>query len=125
MKDECRITRDASLSYDDTLDENTGILVPPSPDSVLVYEGKCDIKTPRAGDYKAEIIGGEDVDEEPYKVLLPIHEATDVRYRDILEVKKSFRDPLLLGSRLRVLGVPKWTHKVYRAVFCQDVTHAF
>jgi hypothetical protein len=119
MKDTCVITRDPEQQFDEVLNQTTGLLTAPVPDEQTIYEGQCSVR--RTNDSFQEI-AGQPVDLRTYKILLPV-EVIDVRLDDILVVTDSPEDPSLLDVELRIMGVAKGTHAVYRGLYAQDITN--
>lgn len=106
MDDTCRISRDVERAGDDVLDPVTGRLVPPSPDTTIIYEGPCTVRT-------------SDTDE--YTVSIPA-DSPIIRIHDRINVLTSRRDPDLVGRRMVVTSLTRTSWLVSRKMTAQDPT---
>lgn len=116
MLDQVVVTRDVSAVYDDVLNETTGVLTPPSPDSVSVYEGKALILSTGIG--QAEGAEGRPVELQgirAYRGIFPVA-VTDLEVNDIVKVTLAYRDPLIDQKSFRITGVHTETVGILREV---------
>lgn len=98
MVDTCRITRPGT--GDPVRDPDTGELVPPP--TVVVYEGKCRIKTEVAAVEQFQS-GERQVNVVRFVCSVPVSEATkDIRIGNRVEVLTSLLDPGLPGKEFIV-----------------------
>ena len=100
MVDACTVTRDAQGTDDDTLDQNTGTLTPPVPDTTTVYTGPCLVR-PAQNQPRAVSEGGAAITASLYECSLP-YSAAVPNPGDVLTVTASAWDADLVGRTFRV-----------------------
>lgn len=100
MVDTCTITRDAQGADDDTLDQNTGVLTPPIPDTTTIYAGTCLVR-PAANSPRVLTEGGDALTASLYEAILP-HTSAAPLPGDVLTVTVSGWDAALVGRTFRV-----------------------
>lgn len=116
MLDQVVVTRDPSAVYDDVLDENTGVLTPPSPDTTDVYTGKALIISTGIG--QAEGVEGRPVELQglrSYRAFFPVA-VENLRVNDRVHVTLAYRDPQIDQVDFRIIGVHVETVGIYREV---------
>lgn len=116
MLDQVIVTRDATAVYDDVLNETTGVLVPPSPDTTTVYTGKALILSTGIG--QAEGAEGRPVELQgirAYRAFFPVA-VTSLRVNDRIQVTLAYRDPMIAQKSFRIVGVHTETVGIYREV---------
>lgn len=113
MDDRCEIRLDAEGSGDDTFDPDLLIEIPPSPDSLVVYQGPCSIRA--APSYQVGLSGAQYVAERSYLVRLPLA-APPVSIGSVVRCTASRRDPQLVGQRFTVTDVRTGTFTVSRTL---------
>lgn len=124
MDDTCTITYDSSGTRDDVLDDVTGALVAPDPDTVTVYDdttvgdggrdlgARCKVSPLRIDPSRSQE-GGLDVQSRAYQGSLP-WDAPAPEEGALLTVTSSRRDPDLVGKEFIVRGVGFSTFLVSR-----------
>lgn len=112
MDDTCTITRDPEQFSDDVLDTVTGRLVPPNPDTISIYEGRCKVSPQRTQSSERQE-GGVDVYARKYNGSIPWNSPMPV-IGDLLLITSSYRDPQLVGKVFRVQSVEVSTFLVSR-----------
>ncbi len=119
MIDECQITRDDQNSDDDTLDVNTGLLVPPSDDANEVYSGPCLLKPIQQKDLEF-MHGAAPLFRKVYRVLMPIT-VEGVKIGDSFVLTVGSHDDFLVGKTMRVNQITGDTHRVYRNMLVERI----
>jgi hypothetical protein len=123
MVDTCQIYRDKPGFRDDYLDEDTGVLVPPSPDRDLVYNGICMVKPITAKDMSWDE-GGVSLQRDALKVMLP-KDSPLILVGDWFLVITSQYDPALTDREFRVMKFTFSTHATYRWIRIEDIQQDF
>ena len=122
MLDSCVVVRDAEGAADDTLNESTGALAPPSPDTTTIYSGPLCFKP--TGLREAEgADGGRLVVAKYYEAKLPVNAASGaIRNGDVLTLTACGQDPTFVGRSFRVSVVEGRTLAVQRHLRLEDRT---
>lgn len=105
LLDTCTITHDPHGARDSTLDQTTGLLAPPAPETTTVYEGPCRV-TSVVGTLANE--AGSRLEAELYDVQLPWDAALPA-IGDKLTISASTDDPTLVNAVLRITSVERGT----------------
>jgi hypothetical protein len=92
LTDDLKLVRDRPGVEDDTLDLDTGALVPPAEDEETLWEGLGAVLADR--------------EDGTYRVLLPM-EAPLSEVGDHIDILSSVRDAQLVGKRVRVRNEPR------------------
>ncbi len=112
MDDTCLITRDVEQFSDDVLDPVTGVLVPPAPDTINIYSGRCKV-SPEGVQPSERREGGVDVYARTYRGAIPWGSPMP-QVGDLMSITSSYRDPELVGKVFRVKSVAVSTFLVSR-----------
>jgi hypothetical protein len=127
LDDKLEVWRDSAGRLDDVLDEESGRLVRPRPDEVLVWKGLGALM-PFGRPALTRPLGTALAPELPttdYQAVLPVN-TPELRADDVVRVVGSvrpggLRDPQLLGRRFRVSDELLGTYTVVRIVRVQVV----
>lgn len=122
MVDACTITRDAKGADDDTLDQATGVLTPPNPDTTTVYSGPC-LVHPVGNIPRPEGLseGGVAIVTARYEATIP-HTAAIARHGDVLTVTASQWNPGLVGRSFRVKEALAVSVNIRRSLLIEERT---
>jgi hypothetical protein len=122
MVDTCRITRDAQGADDDTLDQTTGALTPPNPDTITVYSGMCLVHPSTNLPHPADIReGAVAIVATRMEAALPFSAAV-ARHGDVLIVTSSAWNPDLVGRSFRVKEALAVSFNIRRSVLLEERT---
>ncbi len=106
MTDACRITRQIDGGRDDTLDPDTLQLEPPTPNTVLVYEGPCKLSARNPSGQSTQGLVQDAGDREwaaRYTLGTPVS-AEPSQPGDDVEMTACVRDPHVVGLLFRSVG---------------------
>lgn len=121
MQDTCQIVRDAEGVGDDVWDEETGQFIAPTNDTITVYSGPCFVRPTGIGSTEsAEMTATSNPGYRTLAGYIPKN-ITGVAENDWMVITSSLRDPLLVGRRLRVIGIRHMTFAVARILDLEDV----
>ncbi|WP_256789817.1 DUF6093 family protein [Frankia sp. AvcI1] len=115
MVDACTITRDVDGVRDDVLDPATLALVPPDPDTAIVYTGPCGIaaRSPAGQSTQSLIADGGDREwAARYTLKTPL--AGPVPEPGDTVLITASRDPGMVGLEFRVIGPTVGTFRLSR-----------
>ncbi|WP_405803405.1 DUF6093 family protein [Streptomyces sp. NBC_01187] len=127
LDDKLEVWRDSAGRMDDVLDEESGRLVPPRPDEVLVWDGLGAV-IPLGRPALTQPLGAALTLETPttdYQAVLPV-DASELRADDVVRIAGSVRpggprDPQIVGRRFRVSDEVVGTYTVVRIVRVQVI----
>ncbi|MER7047949.1 DUF6093 family protein [Streptomyces jumonjinensis] len=127
LDDKLEVWRDSAGRTDDHLDEETGQLVRPAPDEVLIWNGLGAIM-PFGRPAITTPLEGSLVQQPPttdYQAVLPV-DTPELRPDDVLRNAGSVRkggprDPQLVGRRFRISDANLGTYSVIRIVRVQVI----
>lgn len=119
MYDTCTITRDTQGTDDDTLDQNTGALTPPSGDTTTVYTGKCVVYPYSQRRGQVDVEGSRIYAEKMYAARIP-WSSPEPKIGDVLTVTASAHDAILVNRPLRVVEMDMSTFLTSRDMVVQD-----
>lgn len=100
LVDTCTVTLDAPGADDDTLDQTTGVLTPPDPDTTTLYTGACLV---RPADNVPRVVseGGVAITATLYEAVLP-YSADVIPPGAVLTLTASSWDAALVDRSFRV-----------------------